>query len=373
MRALLFETVTGNPVLDLQVSDWSCDTGILAADALKVTVPARSAWASSLDLRALLARDKHAVALVDESGEGVSVVRAAGVIVTATPQEGEGGEHSYEVVCRGPERLLEWRQVRLFPGWPLLSAGGLPTGTYDQALEGLSYGTIMKRLVSETEKFPGGALPIVYEADRGGVHERASYLAVDGKQVLEALDQLADLDDGVEYDFQPQIDELDRVSWRLVTGSDTERVVYGETSWLWNIGGVQPDIRGYSREPAAAPLITDTVFTGGKDDDTLLLARGQLHGPLAEGYPRMELWDSSHSTVSVQSTLQAWANGALGALPDQVSFDVRASAAHLVRHGDFGVLAAQGHWDIADGDYDVRVLAVSRKASEADWVNIKLV
>ncbi len=373
MRALLFETVTGDPVLDLQTSSWSYDTGILAADKITLNVPATSRWASTLDLRRLLARDKHSVALIDESVEGVPVVRAAGPIVTASPQESEDGDHSYAVECRGPERLLEWRQVRLFPGWPLINAQGLPSGVFDQVMTGLSYGTLMKKLVQESEKFDGGALPIVYGDDRPGTHESTSYLAVEGKQLLEALDQLAELDDGVEYDFQPHIDQADRIEWRFVTGSDTERVIHGSNTWLWNLGGDQPDIRRYSRDPSASPRITDAVFAGGKEADAVLLARAQDAGPIAGGYPRMELWDTSRSTVSVQATLQAWANAALGELPDQIGFDVRASTAHRVRHGDYGVLSASGHWDTPDGEYSVRVLAVGAKSADPDWVSIKLV
>lgn len=373
MRALLFETRSGLPVVDLERSAWSYDTGILAPDKLDVTVPAYTKRARSLDLRSLLVRDKHSVALIDESVEGVRHVVAAGPIVSASPQEDTDGNHTHKVSCRGIERLLEWRGVRLFPGWPLIGVDGKPTGLYDQVVEGLSYGTIMKRLVSESEKFAGGDLPIIYEADRAGIHERSAYKADDGKPVQEALDQLADLGDGVEYDFQPEIDEFDRISYRLVTGTDAGRIVSGSASPVWNLGGSRPDVRGYQRDPDATPTITDTVFSGGKDDDKVLLARAQGHGPLADGFPRAELWDSSHSTVSVQATLQSWADGALGGLPDRISFDVLASRVHGVRHGDIGELASQGHWDLPDGEYAARVLSVGRNSSDPDWVSISLV
>lgn len=373
MRALLFETRTGKPVVDLERTAWDYDTGILAPDKLGITVPAYTKRSRSLDLRSLLVRDKHSIALIDESVEGVRHVAASGPIVTATPQEDPDGNHAYKVACRGVERLLEWRQVRLFPGWPLLGSDRKPTTTYDQVLEGLSYGTIMKRLVQESEKFPGGDLPLIYEDDRAGVHERNSYSAVDGKQISEALDQLADLGDGVEYDFQPFVDEFDQITYRLVTGTDSERIVSGTSSPVWNLGGVQPDLRGFQRDPDATPTFTDAVFTGGKDGDGVMLARAMNHDPIADGYPRAEVWDSSHSTVSVQSTLQSWADAALGGVSDGISFDVRAKHARGVRHGDIGQLAVQGHWDMPDGEYPARVLSVGRKSSDPDWVQISLV
>ncbi len=373
MRALLFETRTGAPVMDLQCSAWSYDTGILAPDKLDVTVPAYTPWARSLDLRSLLVRNKHSVALVDESVQGARVVVAAGPIVLPTPSEDTDGNHAYEVSCRGVERLLEWRHVRVYPGWPLLDGQGKPTTTYDQSFENLSYGTIMKRLVSESEKFAGGDLPIEYESDRAGVHARTAYSAVDGKPVLEAIDQLADLADGVEYDFQPTIDEFDQISYRLVTGTDGDRIIMGSSEKVWNLGGTQPDIRGYEREPDAAPVITDTVFAGGKESDRTMLARAFDHASIDDGYPRAERWDSSHSTVSVQATLQSWADGALGVVPDRLSFDVRAKQAYGVRHGDGVLLAARGHWDLPDGEYVSRVLSIGRKSSDPDWVQISLV
>lgn len=373
MRALLFETVTGHPVRDLQVARWEYDTGILAADSLKVTVPAYTAWARTLDLRALLAKDKYSIALIDESVEGVKIVPAAGVIVQSIPKDDPDGKPAYEVTCRGIERLMEGRKIRLFPGWPLLDAQNKPTGVYDQAFENVEYGTIMKRLVSESEKFPGGALPIVYEADRPGIHERTAYKAIDGKPVIEAMDQLADLEDGVEYDFQPTIDDLDRVTYRLVTGRDASRVITGPVERVWNLGGACPDVRRYERVPSSAPTVTDAVFSGGKESDKVLLARSEDHSLLAGGVPRSELWDSSHSSVSVQATLQSWADGALGEKPDRVSFQVRSHLAYGVRHGDSGELAVQGHWDMPDGVYPVRVLSVGRDSSDPDWVSISLV
>lgn len=380
MRALLFETVTGKPVMDLQRSAWSYDTGILALDKLEIDVPAYTSWARSLDLQRLLVKDKYSIALIDESVEGARYVAAAGPIVSPKPEEDPDGRHIYKIGCRGIERLLELRHVRLFPGWPLIGGDGKPTGAYDQTFENVSYGTIMKRLISESEKWPGGALPIIYEADRVGVHGRTSYEAVDGKPVLEAVDQLADLSDGVEYDFQPIIDEYDNIAYRLVTGTDVERIIYGDVERVWNLGGDQPDIRGYNRNPSEDPVFTDSVFHGGKggesdgaNGDRVMLARAQDHSPIDDGYPRAELWDSSHSSVSVQATLQSWAEGSLGGVPDKISFEVRDTLAHGVRHGDFIELASQGHWDLPNGEFPMRVLSVGRSSSNPDWVQISLV
>lgn len=373
MRVLLFETRTGKPVMDLQRTEWSYDTGILASDKLDATIPAYTPWASTLDLRSLLVKYKYSLAFINEEVQGRRIVEAAGPIIQPVPAEDADGNNTYKVSCRGIEVLLDWRKVRLFPGWPLINAQGFPTGQYDQNFENLSYGTIMKHLLMESEKFPGGELPVVYEADRAGVHERTANAAIDGKSVLVAMDQIAELADGVEYDFQPSIDELDNITYKLVTGTDSDKFISSGEVQVWNLGGIQPDIRGYERVPDADPLITDAVFAGGKEEDKVMLAFSSDHSPIDEGFPKAELWDSSHSTVSVQSTLQSWADRSLGGIADRISFDIKATRAYGVRHGDMVKLVSQGHWDLPDGEYDVRVLSVGRSHSDPDWVHVDLV
>lgn len=374
MRALLYETMTGNPVMDLQVTDWSYDTGICAPDVLEVTVPAYNRWAQSLNLKELLVADKRSIALIDESVEGERVVPAAGVLSAPAPNESNDGKHTYKVRCRGIDaKTLDRRRVRLFPGWPLLNSSGLPTGLYDPTFANLSYGTIMKRLITESMKFPGGALPIMFEADRPGVHERSEYKAIDGKSVIDVINQLADLSDGVEYDFETRIDEYDRITHLFKTGTDADRIIAGGVERVWNLGGPRPDASGYEREPFDGPFVSDAIFSGGKDGDKVMLAKAEDHSKIALGFPRAEVWDNSHSSVSVQATLQSWADGALGGGRDKISVNVKAELAHNIRHGDRALLSVQGHWDMPDGDYPVRVLSAARKAADPDWVSVSLI
>lgn len=371
MRAVLFETRTGKPVVDLERSAWEYDTGILAADKTVVTVPAYTPRASTMDLGELLTPFKYSVALVDESVEGARWVPAAGPISARVPEDDEDGRPTFKLTGRGVETLLGVRHVRKYPGWPLLTAGK-PNGTYDMSFKNLSLGTIIKKLVEETEKYPGGALPIVFEPDRGGIHERL-YEAVDGKPVLDAIDDIADLDNGVEYDFQPLIDEFDQVTYRLVTGTDAQKVIVGNDSLTWNLGGAATDIRGWSPNDRLSEVATDAIFHGGKGEDNVLFARASDSTLVDDGWPRIEVWDSSHSTVSVQATLQAWANRRVGGVYQRPSFEVRADRAHGVRHGDVVEVASRGHWLVPDGVVTRRVLSVSRDSKSPDWVGVQLV
>ncbi len=372
MRALLFETRTGAPVIDLERTAWSCDTGILAPDKLDLTIPTYTSRSRSMDMRDLLTPYRHSIALIDETVEDDPVVAAAGPIVQTATAQDDDGKDTWKITCYGPERLLEARHIRAHPGWPLLNAQGIPTGAYDMNLTGLQYGTIMKRLVQETEKWPGGELPIIYELDRAGTRER-TYAAVDGKPVADALDELADVENGVEYDFHPGINDADEISWLFQTGTDTGRIIAGPREPVWNLGGVAQDVRGYQRTLSPAEVATDAYFTGGKNGDRVMIARAVDPTLIDAGWPRVEVWDSSHSSVSIQSTLQGWADGRLGGPTERIRFDVRREQAHRLRHGDHVMLQAQGHWDMPDGETWWRVLSVSRKSSAPEWVGVQLV
>lgn len=375
MRALVVETRTGKYVAEIETSSWSYDTGVLAQDKITLEVPAYTRRSRSMDMRDLLTPRKHSIALVDDSVAGQRRVPAAGSIEELSAGQDDDGKDRWSLTCYGPERVISsGAKIRLFPGWPLVHpTTGLPTGTFDVSFSGIEYGTMMKRLVVESMKFPGGALPIDFEADRAGTRVN-NYAAIDGKDVMDAIDDLADLIGGVEYDFQPSILPEDSIRYLLVTGTDSVRVVVGPASGhLWNLGGEQQDIRGWERRVNPGSVVTDAMFTGGKDDDSVLVARASSSELIDDGWPRAELWDSSHSSVSEQETLQGWADGALGGVTETAKLEVRNSVARLARHGDFVVLDSQGHWDMPDGETWWRILSVGRKSDSADWLQISLV
>lgn len=375
MRAQVFETTTGNPIVELEPSKWDYDTGILAADKLSLTVPAYTARAKSMDMRELLTPRKYSIALVDDEVTGDRRIPAAGTIEDVQAGQDDDGRDRWSITCYGPERALSYgARIRAFPGWPLVHpTTGIPTGTYDVNLSGLEYGTIMKRLIVEAMKFPGGVLPIDFEPDRVGSRVR-NYAAIDGKGVAEALDDLADVIGGVEYDFRPYILDSDEIRYQFVTATDAQMMLVGPASGhLWNLGGEIPDISGWERTVSPGSVVTDALFTGGKDDDRVLIARASDSTLINDGWPRSELWDSSHSSVSELPTLQGWADGSIGGVTETARFSVRNDIARSARHGDVVVLNALGHWDMPDGETWWRVLSVGRKSDSAEWLQVDLV
>lgn len=373
MRALIHETRTGKPVIDVERSSWEWDAGILAPDKLSIATPAYTPRGTTMDLHEVLTPYKYSLALIDASVEGHPVVRASGVITGRPIVDDVDGKTGYRVSARGPELLFDYWHIRAHPGWPLIGADGKPNGLYDLAFDGMALGTIIKKMVQERAKWPGNELPIVYEPDRAGTRERTAYEAIDGKPLLEALDQIGARDDGVEWALIPEIDEYDQITYRLATGTDTAQVIVGADNLTWNLGGARPDIRGLEPNDLVGELATDAIFHGGKGDDIVLLARASNPTLIDQGFPRLEVWDSSHSTVSRQETLQAWADGRVTDVANRPSFEVRADRAHTLRYGDTVQIASQGHWYWPDGIETRRVLAVSQKSSAPDWIGVQLI
>ena len=373
MRALIHETRTGHPVIDLETSAWDYDIGILTPDKLGVTVPAYTPRARSMDLAELLTPYKYSLALIDESVEGQRIVRASGPITGRPPQDDDDGKTSFKVTARGPEILFDYWHIRKFPGWPLLGSNGKPNGTYDLSFTGLALGTIVKRLVQERAKWVGNELPIVYEPDRAGTREYARHEAVDGKPLLEALDQIGERSDGVEWGLFPEVDALDNITYRLVTGTDVAQIIVGADHLTWNIGGALPDVRGLEPNDLVGEVATDAIFHAGKGDDKVLIASASDSTLVGQGWPRLEVWDSSHSSVTVQATLQAWADGRVTGVSQRPQFEVRANRAYGLRYGDLVEVASQGHWYWPDGVQTHRVFGATQSSSDPDWIGVQLV
>lgn len=373
MRVLLHETRTGHPVIDLERTAWSYDIGILTPDKSQVTVPAYTPRARTMDLAELLTPYKYSLALVDETVEGARLVRASGPITGRPPQDDADGRTSFKVTARGPEILFQYWHIRKYPGWPLIDGEGKPTGVYDLALENMALGTIIKKLVQERAKWTGSELPLTYEADRAGTRERSSYEAIEGKPLLEALDEIGARADGVEWALVPEIDDLDRISYRLTTGTDDGQTIIGSNALTWNLGGPAPDIRGLEPNDLVGELATDAIFHGGKGDDQVLLAQASDSTLIDQGWPRLEAWDSSHSTVVQQATLQGLVDQRVSPVASRPSFEVRADRARGVRYGDVVQIASQGHWYQPDGEQERRVLSISQSSSDPDWIGASLV
>lgn len=365
MRVLLHELRTGEMLRELEFTELIWSTGVCRADEITVTVPGYVAGAEGL--RGLAVPRRTAVSVVRDDG----VCLAAGVTGQPVASESDDGTPRLELTARGIESVFE-KRVILPPGYgDLVDANGYPDPRYDTRISGVDYGTMMQRLYRQAVAHPGGGLPVAWEEPRAGIRSNA-WVAVDGKRVQEAVEDLSELADGVEWDWVPRVDEADRLSWALITGTAAQPEISSAIGHYWVAGGAAPAVRKLREKTNPEFLASSAFFLGGKNDDRVLISQRTDPSLLDEGFPLAEVWDTSHSTTSDQAALNGWADAALrdAEAPIQFwSFDVRADRAHGLRHGDWCVIEVSDHWWIPDGAYQRRIVEVSGGVDSA-WLGV---
>lgn len=172
----------------------------------------------------------------------------------------------------------------------------------------LSLGTIAKRLVQQSQTWTGGNLPIVFQADEIADATR-TYLGVEFKSVNEALTQLSEVENGPEINFQPRFtsDRLG-IEWLLQVGTTAQPLITSTAVLAWNVTAPESPISGLQIKDDATNLGSLAWQTGGRMADTVLVARSYDSTLVDSGFPLLELTDTSHSSVDIQSTLDDYVN-----------------------------------------------------------------
>lgn len=345
--------------MELEVSSYKWSTGVCRADSVSVISPGYT----GIDLYPYMIPRKYMVTLVEDDG----VVRASGMVTLPAGDTDDDGIHHVAWPGQGIESLFERRHVLPAAYWPLVDSQGYPNLLRDTYIEGVDYGTMMKRLYQQSVAHPGGSLPLMWQEDRPGTRQKG-WSAVSGTSVQEAVTDIANLLGGVEWDWVPTLDDNDRLSLALITGTDTNPEISYSTRHTWQSGGEEPDISSLKTRTSPEFMTSTAIFMGGKEDDRIVASRAHSLDLIANGIPLTEIWDTSHSSVSVQSTLDGWAGKALdeGSAPIQYwEFNVRADRAHGLRHGDWCTVEVSDHWLIPDGSYSRRVIAISGSSDQS--------
>lgn len=236
-------------------------------------------------------------ALCDE----IDVIAAGYVKSLAYNQE----EDTWGVTCGDGSSILEKRLVikhDLDEAWEdglVVIDEENPSATWQLSLGG-SYSDIIGGLIRETKKW--GQLPISDIALTGGDKVR-NYNSYDCATVLERIQDLGELQNGIEYRFDPYI-QSDSISFRPVVSDDGGELV--DHVWDWNTKlpkGAHFD----SDQRDEEYLCTQAYMTGGRNEDTTLVARSVATKLTGAGFPVLQVADNSHNDVSEINTLLAYA------------------------------------------------------------------
>ncbi|MFC4223802.1 hypothetical protein [Lysinibacter cavernae] len=363
MKVLLFETMTGKILTELPYTSASWSKGICVPDDLRCSIPMGTPIVAKMRLRDLVEPRRTGIAF-ERDGEIV----AAGIL--GAPKYSRDGQ-KLDLVATGWESLLSYRLVLPFPLGNIIGTSGKPDERWDTNISGFDLGTIIKKLVQLSMHHPGGSYPFVFEPDRVGTDER-SYSAADGQSVLEAIQQISELVNGPEYEFVTRRKSANQLEALLRTGSASETILTTPGEHLWAGTGPEPHLRSLEEQRLPNYLVSRVFFTGGKDDDRMLLSRKDDSSLLLEGFPLMEVWDSSHSSVSNQLALDAWALSRLEQgqrFATFWGFEVNEAFAPGLSVGDFCSIQMEGDPWIPDGFYLRRVIAIDGEAG-SNWLKI---
>jgi hypothetical protein len=204
----------------------------------------------------------------------------------------------------------------------------IPNPALTTYISGVDLGTHVKKLVQQAHTWTGGALPVVFQPDRAGTHERV-YYGPEFKNVGTVIEQITEVENGPDVAFRPGSTE-DRlgVQFHLLTGTEADPLLHSERPHKWAMGVPESPVSNLQIVEDASERAGLVWATGGRLNDEVLVARAQDNRLVDEGFPLLELLDSSHSSVEKQSTLDGYAAEGVefgyGAI-DEWSFDVRAN------------------------------------------------
>ena len=176
---------------------------------------------------------------------------------------------------------------------------GNPPGDWTLTING-TLRDIARGLLEEAMKF--GPLPYDLPSRQGGNSNTRTYNCWDLATVSDRLGDIADLENGPEIRFDPHKDD-DSIRFALTVG--TPEII--DHTWTLNtiVPGQRIQIGDIDCDGDA--ICTASYATGGKDNDTLLVARATGDKLTRDGYPPLLTANTAHSSVSVLSTLQSYA------------------------------------------------------------------
>ena len=367
-RVIVGDLLTGRRILDVPFSQLSWTVSRNAADSISVTIPLTSRLVRRLDLRNATTPAKTFLAVLLDD-----VPIAGGPIWRRQYDKARG---SLDLAAAGMWSYFDHRHVI-----PALAASeGVVdpiTGESinDTVLTNLSNGTMAKRLVQQARTWTGGNVPIVFQDDEVGPYER-TYLGATLKNVGEALTDFVDLANGIDIRFMPRLtsDRLG-VEWVLQTGTLAQPELRSSIVHRWDYTAARPSIRNLSEVEDATTMAGLAWLTSGRQDGTALAVQSSDGVLSAAGYPLLEIADASHSDVSLEATLQNYADNAilLGRAPVSAwSFEAKASGtprAGQYLPGDLArIVIADDSW-LPDGEHLREIASISGN-EQSRWLNV---
>lgn len=363
MRVVMGDLLTGRRILDVPfvTADWSVELN--APGAVKCSLDLRDPDVQALDMRNSATPGKSFLAAVVDG-----VVVEAGPIWARSFDRGTG---ELQLSARGLWSYFDHRTLLPDLGTlPVVDPVSGESAAYaNSAWSSMSLGTIGKRIVQQSMTWPGGDLPIVFEGDKAGTHER-NYVGAELPVIGQMLQNLTEVEDGPDIEFRPRW-SADRMGVEWLYRSGDPRLAAQSVILLDTTVPSSPvdDLRV---DDSASRMGSLGWCSGGRSADIAMVERSFDTLLVDAGFPLLEIVDSSRSSVKDQETLLAYAvelarTGRKSLAQWSVTVHTGGDGEPLMTDfsvGDFVDIKIGGDLFVPDGVYRRRIVNIAGKAGD---------
>lgn len=202
----------------------------------------------------------------------------------------------------------------------------IPNPALASSYTGLWLGTIVKRVIQQAQLYVGGDLPLVFqddETDGNADHDR-TIDGTDFRLVGDFIRDTSKVDGGPEFNFQGRL-TADRMGIETLfqAGTVANPLITSPSLLRWSITAPNTPVSNFQAVESAESMASLSWQSGGRQANTVMVARAYDQTLIDAGYPLFEVLDSSHNDVSIQSTLDSYAAAKVSNKPMETwSFDV---------------------------------------------------
>lgn len=246
---------------------------------------------------------------------------------------------------------------------------------------GLSLGTVMKRLVQLAMSHTGGNLPIVLPDDllvtADDFHTR-TYKGAELGVVNDRLNQLSEVLGGPDLAFEGRF-TADHMGVEVLmrTGTEADPMLHqAGADRVWDLRVPRGSVKGLAVSRDGSGVASRSWVTGNTTSAGLLMSRADSTVLLDANWPLLEVAEN-RSTVESQATADSWAAGNLAASARPlmtISLSTNAPVGSM-RPGDFGLIyPPKDHYlALLRPDLPYRVRVASMGGSLDPWTDLKFV
>lgn len=364
-RVFVGDTITGNIIVDLPVSDQKWGIRLNDCGPIDATVPLNSKEALRINMR-----------LVTEPIRMFMGVSYGDRILEAGPiwqRSYSPGDDTMKVNALGMWSIFDHRKA--LQGL-MLKPGAAVTRSAIK-LKNLSLGSIARELVRISLKdnpYPGGDLNIVLPPVVAGTAER-NYLGYDLGWIGDRLRQITGVQNGPDLRFQPRFAAggTSRVEWVLATGNPL--LQQAGADWIWDAKAGKSGVIGLGVDQDGTQLASKAWTPGSGQDVDMILKSAMDVKLLNTGYPWTET-DQASKDVEDPNLVQSYADRLLqDSLRPWETWSLTADAQNptLGQYlpGDWArIFVPRGHPIIPFGEVRARIMAID--GDDSQTVKIEL-